>query len=546
VDGTALERVLQNPLARTGAIHDLALSLPAWFFKLATWGGLALELSFAPLALFRVMRPVVWGVMLLTLVLSIPLRDGPTSDVSWLITMCERILHGERAYVDIFENTPPFPMLLYMPGVVLAQLTGFTPEAVTFGFAYASALISLGISARILPDYIADGGQSKWLVLMPAAIVLFILPRDVFAQREWFAAAFTLPIVSVFVHHAHEGKWPPLLDRVSCAILAGLAMAIKPPLFALPIIFVAGYYWSRTKDLSFLVRSGLLTAGLIGLAVTAITLGMFPDYLGDTLTVMRDIYVPLRSDTLAFMNDKGCFGVLLCLMVALALSAMQRPPVTAVLAMVAALGFVAAYFIQGKFLYYHIFPAALFSGIAAFIVLYGWFRALAGGQCATLVGAIGASLSISIISILFVIGFDDRRPVMSDLSWAAGLGHPRALAVSADIRTSFPLARQIGAIWVDRIYGQWVAWFTRFALQSPELTEPQRTRYLYYHERDLEWIVRQISEKAPDIIFQDVRPSSSWLSSELAALNPRFLDGYEVIAEEGGTRVLRRRSAGRR
>ncbi|OAI53038.1 hypothetical protein AYO44_16345 [Planctomycetaceae bacterium SCGC AG-212-F19] len=65
VDGTALERVLHNPLARTGWVHDLALSLPAGFFKLATWGGLALELCFAPLALFRVMRPIIWGLMLL-------------------------------------------------------------------------------------------------------------------------------------------------------------------------------------------------------------------------------------------------------------------------------------------------------------------------------------------------------------------------------------------------------------------------------------------------------------------------------------------------
>src|SRR5437667_9328437 len=95
-------------------------------------------------------RLLFWSAILLTFLVSIPLRrGGATPDVSWLITMCERILHGERAYVDIFETTPPVPMLLYMPGVVLAQFIGGTPEGATFAFAYASALVSLALSARI-------------------------------------------------------------------------------------------------------------------------------------------------------------------------------------------------------------------------------------------------------------------------------------------------------------------------------------------------------------------------------------------------------------
>jgi hypothetical protein len=74
------------------------------------------------------------------------------------------------------------------------------------------------------------------------------------------------------------------------------------------------------------------------------------------------------------------------------------------------------------------------------------------------------------------------------------------------------------------------------------LTEAERTKFLIYHKQDLEWILRQITEKAPDIIIQDVRPGYSWLSSELVALKPGFLDSYEVIAEEGAIKVLRRRS----
>lgn len=65
VDGSALMRVLENPLARPTFLRDLFLALPPFFLGLATWGGLALELLYAPLALFRRLRPWIWIAMVL-------------------------------------------------------------------------------------------------------------------------------------------------------------------------------------------------------------------------------------------------------------------------------------------------------------------------------------------------------------------------------------------------------------------------------------------------------------------------------------------------
>jgi predicted DCC family thiol-disulfide oxidoreductase YuxK len=64
VDGTALGRVLDNPLALPGALRDALLALPPAFLRAATWGALALELLFAPLALSRKLRPWLWAAML--------------------------------------------------------------------------------------------------------------------------------------------------------------------------------------------------------------------------------------------------------------------------------------------------------------------------------------------------------------------------------------------------------------------------------------------------------------------------------------------------
>lgn len=62
VDGTAMARVLDNPLARPSWIRDLVLQMPG--MELATWGALALELLYAPLALLRRVRPWLWLAML--------------------------------------------------------------------------------------------------------------------------------------------------------------------------------------------------------------------------------------------------------------------------------------------------------------------------------------------------------------------------------------------------------------------------------------------------------------------------------------------------
>jgi len=64
VDGTALARVLDNPLARATALRDALLGLPAPALAAGTWAALGLELLFAPLALVRPLRPWLWTALL--------------------------------------------------------------------------------------------------------------------------------------------------------------------------------------------------------------------------------------------------------------------------------------------------------------------------------------------------------------------------------------------------------------------------------------------------------------------------------------------------
>jgi hypothetical protein len=77
LDGTALLHVLNNPLARPNALREYLLTAPALLLQLGSWGGLLLELLFAPLALRAGLRPLLWLAMLTMHVVLMMLVDFP-------------------------------------------------------------------------------------------------------------------------------------------------------------------------------------------------------------------------------------------------------------------------------------------------------------------------------------------------------------------------------------------------------------------------------------------------------------------------------------
>jgi predicted DCC family thiol-disulfide oxidoreductase YuxK len=64
IDGSALAMVMENPLARPTAMREWILSWPTVLIQVASYGALALELLFAPLALWGKARPYLWTAML--------------------------------------------------------------------------------------------------------------------------------------------------------------------------------------------------------------------------------------------------------------------------------------------------------------------------------------------------------------------------------------------------------------------------------------------------------------------------------------------------
>lgn len=63
LNGSALEHLLENALARPTVLREWLLATPPIFLMLAAWSALGLELLYAPLAIFRRVRPWIWLAM---------------------------------------------------------------------------------------------------------------------------------------------------------------------------------------------------------------------------------------------------------------------------------------------------------------------------------------------------------------------------------------------------------------------------------------------------------------------------------------------------
>jgi hypothetical protein len=150
-----------------------------------------------------------WLALAALFVVAVVLRHvvAANTDVSWLLTAGERVLSGQRLYVDVIETNPPMAVLAYTPAIVIARALGLAAETVVDALMFIGIFASLGLSARILVrnDMVARG--QGWPLALLAFAVLAILPTQTFGQREHIAVIALLPMLAVMAGRM-TGKAP--------------------------------------------------------------------------------------------------------------------------------------------------------------------------------------------------------------------------------------------------------------------------------------------------------------------------------------------------
>ena len=144
------------------------------------------------------------------------------ADVSWLLTLAEKLLDGRRDYIEV---NPPGAIFAYIPAVWLARMlgirlrrerrAGFSPRG---RFARVGWLILGPRHADLRSNPIATTG---------AIAVLLVLPIYTFGEREHLCVLLILPWAAAIVARI-EGRDPGHVFARLAGLGAGLCVVVKP------------------------------------------------------------------------------------------------------------------------------------------------------------------------------------------------------------------------------------------------------------------------------------------------------------------------------
>lgn len=473
---------------------------------------------------------------------AIQLTSLTNSDVSWLFVLCEKVLSGQRPYVDFIEANPPMSLFLYMPAVALQHATGIAAEAIEIGLMLLLVALSLAVSGRIMAATGRHDEIGRFVFF--AAFVLIILPMLGFAEREHIAFALCLPMLTLMVARADGGK-TGLASIAVTGLGAGLTVSIKPQYavaLLLPALYIAAY--RRSLNRLFLPEYWVCAA-VIAIYGAIVVIG-YPDYIHSILPILVDTY---REATLPLVELGLRPYVVATILIGLSVpivagSAGMRP--RALVLLLSALGFLFAYFEQGKGWRYHLYPTlALVYLTFLTVCLPIWIEAVKDVKLphptryARLIVGIMAIAGLTGMAQLLKYHFALSLPLAPVMQAIAP--NPKLLAITYDLAIGQPLTRVVGGRWVGTLCSQWITDAALTRRDRPGADAALTARMNAWIERDRAILANDIRRDRPEFILVD-REHSDYAamlqeSPELAAL----FAGYRPEAEASGIDLLVRR-----
>jgi hypothetical protein len=456
-------------------------------------------------------------------------------DVSWWLIICERMLDGQRLYVDILETNPPMAGLVYMLGVLVARAMHARPEVVTNGLIFLLIAASLALAWRALRFSSlrerAGGAAAVW-----ATAVLTILPMYDFGQREHLALVMLLPALAVYILRANRERVAP-----SAILIAGLCAAttmnFKPYfVFGVGFCIVTAAVQARDWRVLFAPENWIAAALVVIHALCIVA--FYPEYFTLIYPLVHDVYLLLKMPLLFILLTSATTLWLLAVMVVLALqSRRQKVDVAALVMMAGSLGFAISFFVQGKGWGYHAYPMVALGLLAA-----GWAITADGDERA---GSrrlrAGAMLVVALTFANACHWFNssvDMRRVQEEVTLIGP--RPKILVLSAAAVIGHPMVRELGGTWVSRQEAFWVREVVRRALRDGTIDQATADRLAGYVARERADLIEDFRKQPPDVVVIDNQDSDwgSWAAAdpELSAL----LKAYVSVKNINGIEILRR------
>ena len=482
-------------------------------------------------------QPLRWLSIALVFVVAVLLRQVVplNTDVSWLLTIGERVLDGQRLYVDIVEINPPMAVMAYLPGIALARALGLDPKIVIDGQMLLLTAASLLAAWRIL-TLSSTSSHGRWAPLAVwAAAVLTILPMDVFGQREHIATLTFLPALAVYVLRSNRER-VPFWAVVIAGIGTGITLAFKP-FFAVPAVLcviltvVRAHSWRALFAPENVIAGGLVTA------FSYYTYVAYPEYFSVTYPLVRDTYLSWSMPVSVFMFNSATLIWAVASITILSAYRKTKRDSTALVILLASLGFAVSFFLQRRGWPYHSYPMVAVALLGLGYMILGDSDARPGSRRFNAVG-------MSVMAAMFLLGilWFDARVYVGPIEGAIAVlkPNPKIMVLSGEAAIGHPLVRKLHGVWVSREENLWIREFVRLTRENNTIDPPTDAKLKSYLALERSWLIEDFKRLPPDIVLVDnLRDGwGEWAraDSELTQL----LKPYSLVRTIEGIDILRR------
>ena len=460
-------------------------------------------------------------------------------DVAWGLTMSEKLLDGQRLYIDILETNPPMTIWLHMPAVALSRATGLSADSLQILLTFLFLVTCLGLSRRILAK--ARLGRLAFAFTLSGAVALTLPWLATISEREHWALAALTPIIAIQIVHCTRRN-TSLRLRMIAGGLAGLAVAIKP-VFALCVVAPALYTaWRSGSVRDLLRREYWITAG-VSLAYLGFVYWGYATYRSNLLPSLLDTYFRVRAPLLALASP----DILLSLSAAAALVVARGKRIfgspVEMITLLAGLGFLVAYVLQGKGFLNHAAP------VCSLVLMAVLSSVLMKPSRIQTIRSLSLPNVARLASIFLVVGFlllEFRGATSSTLYPSLAFVEPirrlspkpRILAISGDLSVGHPLAREVHGEWASSTSSQWLAASAAVLEQRPSTAPAERARMQTWIWSDLDRLTRDIVINRPDVIVFDDSLFSEGALTRVAPTLAVALSAYERAGQNASLRLL--------
>jgi hypothetical protein len=491
-----------------------------------------------------------WLPLALILAAAIAVRHfvGANTDVSWEITLSEKVLDAQRLYTDLIELNPPASTLLYLPAVALARAFGLAPEIMVDALAFTSALVSLAIAGNIVRHYRLLEDRQKAMVAALTLAALTILPAQTFGEREHVALIAVLPVLALLAARA-DGSRPLPWHCLVAGAGAGVTVCIKPH-FVLAIGCAAVVAALHRRSWRLLLVPENWIAAAIAVAYGICVVVFYPAFLTDVMPLVADVYLPVRLSLVQSLLDTP---VMLWTGAVLMILALRRGtglhPVFAVL-LTASAGFAAAYVIQGKGWPYQSYPMLALIALGLAIVCRRRTAERSGeGYDFKDIGAAVALCFIAIKSFAWLdLAVQDRAATAMVERIAPP--HPSITLISDDVALGHPLIRAVQGRWISRVGSLLIMEDAAIQRFGGGFDAAKERRLAAYMEAGRRQLIGEIRDGKPDIILIDDRAGrividnhgaswSEWVSAD-RDLSALLTANYREAGNADGLAIFKR------